>query len=158
LASFRSVFHRNQPGRTPQFSWNRSDRTKVIVDDVPTIDREHQTIGVGFVREAFVPKVSMLYLSTRSDQFVLVFPNESVTGHRFEVRNVSHRADVPPGTLNVEETFEQELVCDIRENSADVDVAHRTGFDAISKGSTHHFAMITEVAPGISVSPSCFEQ
>ena len=100
----------------------------------------------------------MLELTTRGDQFVLVFADQAVAGHGLEVRNIAYCTDVSPSPLDAKETIQEKLVGHIGKDATNVDVAHRAGFDGVAKSSSHHGAVIAEVAPRVTVGPSGFQE
>jgi hypothetical protein len=55
------------------------------------------------------------------DQFVLVLADQAVAGDRLEVADVADGGDVPPGPLDAEEAFQQELVGDFGIAAPDVE-------------------------------------
>ena len=100
----------------------------------------------------------MLDFPPRGHQLVLIFTDQPIARHGFEVRYITHRADVTPCAFHGVETLEKELVCHVRENSTDVDIAYRARFHTLAERCSHHLAVVSKSPSRITIGPSGFEQ
>ncbi|OQB77230.1 MAG: hypothetical protein BWX88_05285 [Planctomycetes bacterium ADurb.Bin126] len=100
----------------------------------------------------------MLKLAAGRDQLVLVLADQPVGGHRLEVIDVPHRADVPPGPLHAEEALQQKLVGHVGQDARDVDGRVALGLDAVGEGEPQDRAAVAEVAALVAVGPGRLQQ